>query len=145
MQALEKLKPLALLLLRVTMGAIFVYYGYPKLIVHPRQNVQWFMQHGFPGYFSYISGVVELFGGLTLIAGIFTRITALALAIEMAVALWKATGFLSDPLAVSGYQLPLILCAAAFTLATVGAGVISLDYVFFRSGRGPSRKPKARD
>lgn len=145
MQTLEKLKPLALLLLRVAMGVIFVYYGYPKLIVNPGQNVAWFVQHGFPGYFAYVAGILELFGGLTLIVGLFTRIAALALAVEMAVALWKASGLLVDPLAVSGYQLPLILAVAAFTLATVGPGKISLDYIFFRGSRGSSRKPNRND
>lgn len=145
MESLEKLKPLGLLILRVAMGVIFIHYGYPKLFVHPRSSAAWFAHHGFPGYFAYISGVLELFGGLMLIAGLFTRVAALLLAIEMAVALWKVHGLLSDPLAVQNYQFPLMMGVAAFALATVGAGALSLDQVFFRQTRSKAARPaKAR-
>ena len=40
MQGLEKLKPLALLLLRVALGAIFIYHGYPKLFTHTRETIE---------------------------------------------------------------------------------------------------------
>lgn len=144
MTGLEKLKPLALLILRVAMGVIFIHYGYPKLFVHPQSTAAWFAQHGFPGYFGYASGVLELFGGLMLIAGLFTRVAALLLATEMAVALWRVHGLLSDPLAVQNYQFPLMMGVAAFALATVGAGPFSFDYVFFRQSNKSARPAKAR-
>ena len=34
MQALERLKPIALLLLRLGLGIIFITHGYPKLFTH---------------------------------------------------------------------------------------------------------------
>lgn len=144
MKSLEKLKPLALLLLRVAMGVIFIHYGYPKLFVHPRSSVAWFAQHGFPGYFAYLSGVLELFGGLMLIAGLFARAAGLLLAIEMAVALWRVHGLISDPLAVQNYQFPLMMGVAAFAIATVGAGAISFDQVLFRESRGAARSARAK-
>lgn len=144
MQSLERLKPLALLLLRLAMGIIFVHYGYPKLFVHPRSSVAWFTQHGFPGYFAYLSGVLELFGGLLLIAGLFTRVAGLLLAIEMAVALWRVHGLLADPLAVQNYQFPLMMGVAALTLAAIGAGAISLDQMVFRESRGSARPARAK-
>jgi putative oxidoreductase len=144
MRSLEKLKPLALLLLRLAMGVIFVHYGYPKLFVHARSSMAWFAQHGFPGYFAYLSGVLELFGGLMLIAGLFTRIAGLLLAAEMAVALWRVHGLFSDPLAVQNYQFPLMMGVAALTLAAAGAGAISFDQVLFRESRGNSRPAKAK-
>lgn len=144
MQSLEKLKPLALLLLRLAMGIIFVHYGYPKLFVHPRSSVAWFTQHGFPGYFSYISGVLELFGGMLLIAGLFTRVAGLLLAVEMAVALWRVHRLLADPLAVQNYQFPLMMCVAALALAAVGAGAFSLDQMIFRESRRSARPARAK-
>jgi putative oxidoreductase len=144
MQDLERLKPIALLLLRLAMGIIFVHYGYPKLFVHPRSSVAWFAQHGFPGYFAYISGVLELFGGLLLIAGLFTRVVGLLLAIEMAVALWRVHRLLLDPLAVQNYQFPLMMGVAALALAAVGPGAISLDQMIFRESRGSSRPTRAK-
>lgn len=122
-----------------------MHYGYPKLFVHPRSTVAWFTQHHFPGYFGYISGVLELFGGLMLIAGLFTRIAGLLLAVEMGVALWRVHGLISNPLAVQNYQFPLMMGVAAFALATIGAGTLSFDQVFFReTARKPARAAKAR-
>jgi putative oxidoreductase len=144
MQTLEKLKPLALLLLRLAIGIIFIHYGYPKLFVHPRENVHWFAQHGFPGYFGYISGALEFFGGALLIIGLFTRIAALLLAAEMVVALWKIHHLFSDPLAVPNYQFPLMMAVGSFALATLGAGLISLDQALFHDGGGRSAGPPRR-
>jgi putative oxidoreductase len=143
MQSLEKLKPLALLLLRAALGVIFIFHGYPKL-THSQQWVENFGHMGLPGYFAYIAGVLEVFGGAMLIAGIFTRIAGLLLAIEMGVAVVKVHGLLSNPSNVHNYEFPLVLCAASFTLATVGAGLISIDQALFE--RRPSswgRKSKA--
>jgi putative oxidoreductase len=145
MQSLEKLKPLALLLLRVALGVIFVYHGYPKLFTHARETMQGFAHMGFPPYFAYIAGVLEFFGGLMLIAGLFTRVAGSLLAGEMAVALWKGHMILLDPLAVHNYQFPLMMAAGSFALAALGAGAISFDQVLFREGRKAPRKPKNKD
>ena len=144
MQSLEKLKPFALLLLRLAMGIIFIHYGYPKLFVHPRNTAAWFTQHGFPDYFAYLSGVLELFGGLMLIAGLFTRLAGLLLAIEMAVALARVHGLLADPLAVQNYQFPLMMGVASLALAAVGAGALSFDQVLFHESRGSSKPARAK-
>ncbi|HUJ31221.1 MAG TPA: DoxX family protein [Candidatus Acidoferrum sp.] len=141
MQSIEKLKPLALLALRIALGVIFIFHGYPKL-THAQQWTQNFGHMGFPGYFAYIAGVLEVFGGAVLILGLFTRIAALLFAVEMAVALVKVHGLLSDPAAVQHYELPLVLFAASFVLATVGAGMISIDGALFER-RGSPRKAKA--
>lgn len=145
MQALEKLKPLALLLLRLALGAIFIYHGYPKLFGHTREAMQSFVHMGLPNYFVYVSGVIELFGGCMLIVGLFTRIAGLLLTIEMAVEIWKAGHLGADPMAVHGYETPLVLAVSAFVLATVGAGIVSLDQALFREGRSSPRKLKAKD
>lgn len=55
MEGLEKLKPLALLLLRLGLGIIFVSHGYPKLFTHLHQTTEGFVKMGFPAYFAYIA------------------------------------------------------------------------------------------
>jgi putative oxidoreductase len=145
MQGLEKLKPLALLLLRAALGVIFIYHGYPKLFGHTRETMQSFTHMGFPSYFAYIAGVVELFGGIMLIAGLFARIAGLLIAGEMAIALWKVHDIISDPLAVHNYEFPLILAAGAFAIAILGAGAISFDQLLFREGRSSPRRAKKKD
>jgi putative oxidoreductase len=145
MQTLEKLKPLALLLLRAAMGIIFMYHGYPKLFGHTREIMQTFVRLGFPGYFVYIAGVIEFFGGITLILGLFTRISALLLAGEMLIAAFHVHLPKGSVMDVNNYEFPMILAAAAFTLATVGAGMISLDHAIFGGGRKSPRKWKGKD
>jgi len=144
-QSLEKLKPLALLLLRFTLGAIFIYHGYPKLFGHARETIEAFLRLGLPGYLAYVSGLIEFFGGCMLIAGLFTRVAALLLTIELAIGIWKAGHLVQDPMAVHSYESPLVLAVSAFTLVTLGAGVVSLDQAFFGAARSPSRKTRNGD
>lgn len=133
MQILEKLKPLALLLLRLGLGAIFIYHGFPKLFTHAHQTLQEFPKMGFPTYFGYVAGVVEFFGGWLLVLGLFTRIAALLLAGEMAVAIVRVHLPQGGFLAVGNYQFPLALAVGAFALVALGAGAISLDRAIFKS------------
>lgn len=142
MKILNSLQPVGLLVLRIALGIIFIFHGYPKL-AHLRganQMQGFFVEHGLPGYFVYIAGVIETFGGSLLLIGLFTRAAALLLAMEMCVAIWKvhlAHGYL----AVNDYQFPLTLAAACFALATIGAGTISLDQPLFEGG-GRARAPR---
>lgn len=133
MHHFEKLKPLALLLLRLGLGIIFMYHGFPKLFTHTHEALREFPQMGFPSYFVYIAGIVEFFGGCLLILGLFTRIAALLLAGEMAIALLKVHLPHGGLMAVSNYQFPLALAVAAFTLVAVGPGGVSLDRAIFKN------------
>jgi putative oxidoreductase len=133
MKSLNALQPLGLLALRIALGIIFFTHGYPKL-AHLGAGMQgFFVQHGLPGYFVYISGALEVFGGALLVLGLFTRPAALLLAIEMGVAIWKVHS-VKGYLAVHEYEFPLALLTACFALATVGAGKISLDQPLFEGG-----------
>lgn len=133
MHHLEKLKPLALLLLRLGLGVIFIYHGYPKLFGHTHEEMQAFSRMGFPAYFLYIAGAVEFFGGCLLILGLFTRLAALLLAGEMAVAILRVHLPQGGWTAVSNYQFPLALAVAAFALVAVGAGAVSFDRALFKT------------
>ena len=145
MKSLNSLQPLGLLLLRSAVGIIFVYHGYPKLL-HQGAGMQgFFTQHGLPAYFVYVSGMLEVFGGGLLVLGLFARLAGLLLAIEMGVAIWKVHSS-AGITAVHNYEFPLALGTAAFAIATVGAGMLSLDWLLFEGGRlsRPSRVPKAK-
>lgn len=135
MKSLEKLKPLALLVLRLGLGLIFIHHGYPKLFGHSHEMTQGFERMGFPGYFVWVAGALEFFGGTLLILGLFTRLAGLALAVEMAVAIWRVHLPQGGPLGVQNYQLPLACGIGAFALAAVGAGLLSLDAAIFGEGK----------
>jgi putative oxidoreductase len=144
MQFLEKLKPVGLLVLRVALGASFIFHGYPKLS-EPARALKAFPGFGFPSYFAYISGILEVFGGGLLIAGLFTRGVALLLAIEMGLVLGRTIIPSVGIYAFGRYEIPFLLCAMALALATTGAGSISIDAFTFESRRKSSKKSKAKD
>jgi putative oxidoreductase len=141
MDFLARLRPLALLLLRIGLGLIFIYHGYPKLFTRTREMMEVFPKMGFPSYFVYIAGILECAGGLLLILGLFTQIAALLLALEMVVVLWRVHIPMGPITEVKNYELPLALFVGSFVLATLGAGLISLDHPLF-ANRFRAPRPK---
>ena len=79
------------------------------------------------GFFAVVVSLLELLGGLALILGFATRLVGLLLAIDMLVALF--TVHISNGFFVSegGYELVLLLGAAALAFALMGANSNSLD------------------
>ena len=143
MISLDKLRPLALMLLRAAFGVIFLSHGYPMLVHRANSMHAVFAQHGIPDYFVYISAVLETFGGGLLLLGLFTRGAALLLAIEMALLVWRVYTPHSY-FAVNEYAYPMVVAAGCFLLATTGAGPFSIDLPLFESGRsGRARIPRA--
>jgi putative oxidoreductase len=128
---LEKLRPLALLLLRCGLALVFLYHGYPKLFGKTAIFVSAFQGLGLPGYFVYVVGVIEVVGGLLLLLGLYTPVAALVLVLDMGAAMWKYN-FNEGIYAVREYELPLVLGLAALALSTTGAGPFSLDHLIYR-------------
>lgn len=142
MKSLNALQPLSLLVLRIALAIIFMFHGYPKL-AHPGAGMQTvFIDHGLPGYFVYVAGILETFGGGLLLLGLFTRVAALLLAIEMCVAIWKVHSGHSY-FAVHEYEFPMALAVTCFALATIGAGMLSLDYLLFERSGGKGRASRS--
>lgn len=141
MKFMKGLEPLALLALRVALALIFLYHGYPKL-AHPTEAMRtFFASHGFPSYALGVVGIVECFGALLLFLGLFTPGAGLALVIEMGVAIWKVHSG-HGIMAVHDYEFPLAVAAGCFVLATVGAGLISVDNMVF--GEDGKKRRSAR-
>jgi len=130
MSFLKKWEPLTLLLLRCGLGLVFIYHGYPKLFGNTDRFIESFQTLGLPGYFVYLAGVIEVFGGLAIIFGLFTPVVGIILLLEMAVAMWKYN-FNEGIYAVREYELPLILGLASLSLAATGPGALSLDHLIF--------------
>jgi putative oxidoreductase len=139
---LSSFQPLGLLILRGALGLIFLTHGYPKLTRSAAAMQSMFVQHGLPAQLVYVAGVLETFGGLLLVLGLFARPAALLLAIEMAVAIVKVHSG-HGIMALHEYEFPLALGTACLALATVGAGVASADHLLFGES-GPSRSRPAR-
>lgn len=141
MKRFDALQPVALLALRAALALIFFTHGYPKLAGSSGSGPHIFILHGLPGWFFYMAGVLEVFGGVLLLLGLFTRPAATLLAVEMSVAIAKfhfAKGYLD----VREYEFPLTLCVACLALASVGPGLLSLDHPLFGSRSGAARTSK---
>jgi putative oxidoreductase len=135
---LDRLQPLALVVLRLVLGVIMIAHGSGKVFGGLSHHVQFVSSLGLPGWLAYFSAAAEFFGGILLIAGFLTRFAALSIAIDMIVAIWKVhwkNGLQGD----HGYQFPLSLAAIAFALIFFGAGPIAFDSVR-RGGRLSGKK-----
>lgn len=139
MRYLDKLQPLALLILRLVLGIIMIGHGYPKVFGGLHHHVQMVSSLGLPGWLAYVSAAAEFLGGILVILGLLTRCAALAITIDLVVAIVKVhwhNGLLGN----GGYQFPLALAAIAFALIFLGAGPIALEGL--RGGVGSGRSPK---
>jgi putative oxidoreductase len=120
---------LALFLLRVFLGTLFIAHGLPK-IKDLRVNAGNFEQMGFkPGMlWGTIAAVVEVVGGALLVVGLLTQVVAGIVAVEMLVAaLWrKKTGAKF----AGGYEFELLLVLALLALTATGSTLFSVDGYF---------------
>ena len=138
MRYLDRLQPLALLVLRLTLGAVMVGHGYHKVFGGLHHHVQFVQSLGLPGWSAYLSAFAEFFGGLLLIVGLFTRAAAFAICIDMCVAIAKVH-FRNGLMGEHGYEFPLALAAIAFALVFFGGGAIALDHIRAAGGGGKSK------
>jgi putative oxidoreductase len=121
---------LALLLVRLAVGAIFIAHGAQKIFVYGFAGVAGsFGQMGVP--MAEITGplvaIVEFVGGIALVLGLLTRLAAIALAIDMlgAMLLVHLAGGFFLP---AGVEFALLLFLACLALAIAGAGALSIDH-----------------
>lgn len=138
---------LGLLTLRIGLGIVFVVHGWQKVFGMGHAGVTGFFESlgiPFAGLNAVVVMAVELGGGLALLAGLGTRVTALLLASTMLVA--TATVHWANGFAVSngGYEFTLTLLLSSLALALTGAGRLSVDHlvggrVGAEKGRLPSR------
>lgn len=130
------------LFLRLSIGFGFMAHGWAKLSRGPAGFEKLLTQIGvpFPHITSWISPLVELFGGLAMLCGLFVSITAIPLIFTMLVAMFTIQinyGFSSiktigltpqGPLfGPPGYEINLLYISGLISLILTGAGVFSID------------------
>ncbi len=130
----------AVTILRVILGFLFAAHGWQKFNEFTIAGSQAsFAKMGVPAaeIAAPAVAVLELAGGIALIVGILTRVVAALLAVDMLGALFLVHAPAGVFASAGGYELVLVLAAAALAVALTGAGRISVDRALF--GRKNSR------
>lgn len=125
-----KIAPYSALLLRVSMGILFLAHGlYLKVFVFGMAGtVGFFESLGLPGWFGWVVMLYETIGGLALILGVYTRWVATFLGVHLLFAAWfghRGNGwlFLNEG---GGWEYPVFWAVACFALALLGDGARAL-------------------
>ena len=118
---LAPLSDIVLLIVRIIMGIVMIYYGYPK-ITNLRSNAENFVKMGFkPGMFwGTIVAFVEFFGGIAVIVGMYVWLAAALFGFEMIMGtIWKIT---KTEKPFTDWSYDLLLLAIALMLLITGPG-----------------------
>ena len=116
-------------ILRVVTGIVFLVHGWQKVFTMGFAGVTGGFTHmgvPMPGVIAPIIAIIELVGGLALIIGLFTRLAALGLIIDMAGAI-AIVHFKNGFFNPKGYEFPLMLLTAAVVLFIAGSGRYAVD------------------
>lgn len=138
MRYLDRLQPLALVIMRLALGIVMLAHGYQNLFRHLHDHVHLVTSLGIPAWLGYVSSVTEFVGAIFILAGFFTRAAALAICIDLAVAIWRVHWH-NGLMGPGGFEFPLALATLAFALIFFGAGPIALDHVLRGGGTAPRR------
>tara|TARA_Y100001968_G_C19228418_1_gene653241 strand:- start:149 stop:592 length:444 start_codon:yes stop_codon:yes gene_type:complete len=124
---------LGFLLLRLSIGIVLIHHGYEKL-----ENIENFadafvrpLHLPFPVFLSYGAAASEILGSWLLIAGLGTRLGALAITGTITIAIYHA-------ISTSGFniyllELLVLYWGGSFFLLTNGGGMFSIDELIKRS------------
>jgi putative oxidoreductase len=119
--------PRVLSILRIIAGFLIIPHGAQKLFGFPIP-----LPAGAEGPLVLIAGVIEFFGGLLILIGLFTRPAAFLMSGLLAVAYFMVHalgGFL--PMVNQG-ELAVIYCFVFFYLAFAGGGPWSIDSLIWK-------------
>jgi putative oxidoreductase len=126
----ESKQSVALGLIRMIVGLVFVVHGAQKIFIyHYAGVVAAFHQMGIPApeVSAAFAMAAEFVGGLLLLSGLYTRLAAIPVAFTMLVAItqvhWHA-GFFAQG---GGFEYPLTLLVANLALLIGGGGAFALD------------------
>ncbi|KXS32548.1 MAG: hypothetical protein AWT59_1317 [Candidatus Gallionella acididurans] len=125
----QKTAPYAALVLRVSLGTLFIAHSLLKWLVFTLPGAAGFFESvGLPGWLAYITTFVELAGGIALITGIYARYVALALIPILLGAIFSvhgANGWLFTNKG-GGWEYPAFWAIALFVQFLLGDGAFAV-------------------
>jgi putative oxidoreductase len=126
----ERLAPLGYAFMRFSAGAILVPHGVQKLVYGTAANTaKGLAAKGFPFplELAYFVGFVEMFVAAALAIGLFTRVSAVILWIQMAVIIAVFVGPNGYFWGKQGYEFALLWLLLFTAIAFAGGGRYSVD------------------
>lgn len=129
--------PYAALLLRVSLGLLFLAHAGLKIFVFtPAGTAGFFSSIGLPGWLAYVTIAWELLGAAALILGIWPRAAALALVPVLLGAIFTVHGaagfFFTNP--NGGWEYPALWIVGLVAVALIGDGAFALRPTPVRKG-----------
>jgi putative oxidoreductase len=125
----SKTAPYAALLLRVSLGVLFLAHAGLKFFVFtPAGTAKFFDSVGLPPALAYVTIAVEVLGGIALILGLWTRIAAIVVMPILLGAIFTvhgAAGFFFTN-AHGGWEYPAFWTIALIVQALLGDGAYAL-------------------
>lgn len=135
----SKLEPLALPMLRIIVGLVFIYHGYGKFFtLISGENIGWLegmISDGglpFPVLFVWLTAITEFIGGICLVLGLFTRLWAfLGAGMMFLIVLFIKGVYVDGAFNISaragGFEYDLTLAIILSVVFILGAGGLSID------------------
>ena len=142
--------------LRLVIGYGFIAHGWAKLSRGPEGFARLLEQIGapLPEATAWASTLIEVLGGLAILAGAFVAALSIPLVVMMLVAMFtvhlrygfsaiNTIGLTADGPQFSppGYEVNLLYIAGLLALILQGAGPFSIDQLLARSKREPAASP----
>lgn len=135
---LDRYTPYALAALRIVTALLFMEHGSQKLFGFPAPP-----ESGLPATFSlfWFGAILELFGGLAILIGLFTRPVAFLLSGEMAVAYWMFHAPQNVYPVLNGGDSSILYCFVFLLFVFTGPGAWSVDGAWGRGGMRQTQAP----
>ena len=139
-------KDYALLIARLVIGIVFIAHGVQKLTEGGvGGTAKGFAMMGIPAptLSALYAIVVEVGGGVLLLAGALVPLVSVLIILDMAGAFWfvhASKGFFSQ---TGGYEYVLVLAIVCLVFLATGSGRFGLDAVFARRGDREPEKAAA--
>ncbi|WP_414833064.1 DoxX family protein [Afifella sp. YEN Y35] len=123
-----RLAPYGAFLLRISLGVMLIAHAYMKIVTFTVPGFEGFLaQLGLPTLFAWPIILGELFGGLALIAGVYSRLISILVLPILLGAIWvHAPNGWSFSAANGGWEYPAFLSVAALVQALIGDGAFAL-------------------
>lgn len=128
MKFLKPYSPFLLSALRIMSGLLLLQHGTTKYLSFPETQ----MSGASPASMSGAAGLIELVGGVLIVAGLFTRPVSFIVSGMLAIAYFYAHAGRDFFPILNGGELAALYCFVFLYLAAAGAGPLSVDRILKR-------------